>query len=310
MKLDGACAEQLRLELRGTVTAQVPLAPLTRWRIGGPAELLVRPADRDDALHLFALVAQQGWPYCLLGGGSNLLVADAGVAGLVIQLDAVRQLEEPRPACLRLGAGWPLPRLIAETVRRGLAGLEHLAGIPGTVGGAVVMNAGVAAGCFGQRVQRVLVVEEGLARWWSAADCAFAYRDSALGGHRVVLEVELELAPSTSAELAARREAALRHRRQAQRVGWPNAGSVFRNPPGHSAWQLIAACGLRGERCGDAQVSEQHCNFIVNRGTATAAEVLALIRRVQQRVARATGICLEPEIHFLGDFGAMDDANS
>ncbi|MCK9173216.1 MAG: FAD-binding protein, partial [Desulfuromonas thiophila] len=122
MKLDGACAEQLRLELRGTVAAQVPLAPLTRWRIGGPAELLVRPADRDDALHLFALVAQQGWPYCLLGGGSNLLVADAGVAGLVIQLDAVRQLEEPRPACLRLGAGWPLPRLIAETVRRGLAG--------------------------------------------------------------------------------------------------------------------------------------------------------------------------------------------
>ena len=283
---------------RGEVLAEEPLAAHTTWRIGGPAELLAEPADRDDLLLCLGWARSRGIPWRLLGNGSNLLVRDAGVRGLVVRtrraLDGVA-IEGSR---LRAGAGASLPAVANLAAARGLAGLEFAAGIPGTVGGALVMNAGWHEHEIGTLVREVEFLERGgsLATL-SREDCAFGYRRSALRARPgVVLGAVLVLSPGDPAEIRARLDGYAASRRKNQPTELPSCGSVFLKPEGDFAGRLIEAAGLKGARIGDMQVSPKHANFFVNLGRATSADALALIERVEREVESRFGVRLAREV--------------
>ena len=293
--------ETLRSRLKGTVTADELLCRHTTWRVGGPADLFIVPADRAELVTVLRLLAEAGVPWVVIGAGSNLLVRDGGVRGAVLHTGGLRRLTFAEDGRAQAEGGVPMMTLIREAAARGLAGLEALAGIPGTVGGGIVMNAGAA----GQEMADV-VCEMHLAgpqgeEHWGRERLQFAYRRSNLPPDRVLAVATLQLCaavPSTLEEDIRRR---LQQRQSAQRVGVPNAGSVFKNPEGQQAWWLIDAAGLRGAAIGGAQVAEKHTNFIVNRGGASARDILALIDRVRERVLKHSGIELEPEVRIIGD---------
>jgi len=287
-----------------------PLAALTTWKVGGAAQCLVRPRHEEDLHFLSALIQQHNLPWWILGGGSNVLISDQGLPGIVIQLTHWAEIHDLGNQSLSVGGGCSLTQLVAFTVEHGLGGVEELAGIPGSVGGAVAGNAGAADQQIGQRVVDVLV-------WtpqhcpslslWDAAACDFNYRHSALIPAHVAVTVTLQLQSRPVEVLQNRKSEMIQHRRQAHKVGGPNAGSVFRNPAGQQAWRLIDESGLRGARVGQAQVSTQHTNFIVNTGGATADEIYQLIDRVQRTVVRHTGVLLQPEVRLMGTFGEPDE---
>lgn len=294
---------QLTQQLRGDCLAHEPLAPLTSWRVGGAAELLVRPYDLHDLSILHQVLQQHQVPWCVLGGGSNVLVSDHGIAGVVVQMnhfDAIEQLEGQR---LRVGAGCRLNTLVRYATSHGFAGLEAMAGIPGSVGGAVAVNAGAQGQQIGDVVESAQVFDDQGLQRWEQQQFGFAYRTSHIQSHQLVVEVVLRYEAASSLRLCEVALNATQHRAKAHAVGGPNAGSVFKNPPGQQAWRLIDQCGLRGFRCGQAQVSDLHTNFIVNHGGATAEEIRRLIQRVQQTVLEQTGIVLEPEVRMMGAFG-------
>ncbi|MBN2645492.1 MAG: UDP-N-acetylmuramate dehydrogenase [Desulfuromonadaceae bacterium] len=295
--------ELLREVVRGPVRRQVPLASYTSWRVGGPAEILVEPQDEDDAGRLFSVFHEHGWPWRLLGAGTNLLVADRGVREVVVSLSALQGIEPLGPQQVRVGAGLLLSKLVKRCVESGWQGIETLGGIPGTVGGAVTMNAGAGDQTVGGCVLAARVVEQGAVRDWPAQRFDFDYRHSAVTPEQAVLAVDFAFDAAEPAAVAQRHAVALAHRRRAQAVHGANAGSVFKNPSRGSAWKLIDACGLRGVRRGGAQVAPEHANFIVNNGDASAADILGLIRQVQAEVYRRMGILLEPEVRLMGDFG-------
>jgi UDP-N-acetylmuramate dehydrogenase len=272
----------------------------TTWRVGGPADLFLVPADRDDLLAALRLLAAAGFPWLVVGAGSNLLVRDGGIRGAVIQTGGLRRLAFDGTA-VRAEGGVPMMTLIASCAERGLSGIERLAGIPGTVGGAVMMNAGAGGQQLGDVVAEAVLVGAAGEERWSAERLGFVYRRSAVPADRVVVETELQLRESGPEELQAAMRRRLQERRGAQGVGGPNAGSVFKNPPGEAAWRLIDAAGLRGTVEGGAQVAERHANFIVNRGGARAADILALIERVRETVRRTSGVELEPEVRIVGE---------
>ena len=292
--------DKLKRTLRGVVLAAEPLSRHTTWRIGGPADLFVAPADRSDLLAALQLLSAAGIPWFPLGAGSNLLVRDGGFRGAALYTGRMRRLQWREGGEALAEAGVPLMTLIRGAAAMGLRGLEALAGIPGTVGGGAVMNAGAGGQDLAGVVREVILAGSDGEETWSAGECRFAYRASALPADRMVSAVRLRFRPGDGAALEEEIRRRLVHRRSAHGVGGPNAGSVFKNPPGHSAWQLIAASGMRGERRGGAQVSEVHANFIVNRGGATAADVLELIDTVRQAVKRHSGIELEPEVRIIG----------
>lgn len=292
--------EQLKAALLGTVRADEPLARHTSWRVGGPAELFVTPAGRADLAIALRLIEEAGIPWLPLGAGSNLLVRDGGIRGAVLHSGGMQAVHYGAGGAVTAEAGVWLPKLVQETVRRGLGGLEELAGIPGTVGGAAVMNAGAGNSDLAATLQRVHLCSAAGEEIWDKERCAFGYRCSALPDGRMVTTVELQLQPMEPAQLALRLEERLAARRSAQAVGGPNAGSVFKNPPGHKAWQLIDAAGWRGRRLGGAQVAEQHANFIINCGGATARDILGLIDGIRSAVLASSGIELEPEVRIVG----------
>jgi len=293
--------EILRSRLQGKVIADELLCRHTTWRVGGPADLFIVPADRAELVSALQLIAEAGVPWVAIGAGSNLLVRDGGVRGAVLHTGGLRRFAFAENGRVLVEAGVPLMTLIREAAARGLSGFEALAGIPGTVGGGVVMNAGAA----GQEMADV-VVEVHLAglqgeEKWGSERLHFAYRSSNLPPQRVVAAATLQLRAADPACLEVEIRRRLQQRQLAQRVGAPNAGSVFENPPGLQAWRLIDAAGMRGEAIGRAQVAEKHANFIVNRGGAGARDILALIERVRGRVLQHTGIELEPEVRIIGD---------
>jgi UDP-N-acetylmuramate dehydrogenase len=194
-----------------------------------------------------------------------------------------------------------VPELVRICSDRGYSGMEDLAAIPGSVGGAVVMNAGAGSQCFSDVLRRICIVKKGSVYHLEPAQLDFGYRRSGIQADMVVLEAQIHLDYVGIQECRERRRAALQHRKQAQKVGMPNAGSVFRNPPGLSAWKVIDACGLRGFKLGGAQISPQHTNFIINTGTASAADIQALIAHVQRKAYESSGIRLEPEVRFLSE---------
>ncbi|MBN8874400.1 MAG: UDP-N-acetylmuramate dehydrogenase [Rhodospirillales bacterium] len=286
--------------LRGRVQFDAPLAPFTWFRVGGKAEVLVRPADAEDlAQFLHALPSDV--PVHVIGAASNLIVRDGGLPGVTIRLARGFATVVADETGLVAGAG-ALDVTVAEhAAAAALTGLEFLSGIPGTIGGAVAMN----AGAYGGDVAHVLdwaevVTRTGEQRRMSAADLSFAYRHAALPVGAVVLRARLRAQAGAPGQIAARMAEIRANREASQPVRARTGGSTFRNPPGMKAWELIDAAGCRGLTRGGAQVSEKHCNFLINTGTATAADVEGLGEEVRRRVHAATGVTLDWEIRRIG----------
>jgi UDP-N-acetylmuramate dehydrogenase len=296
--------DEIARRVRGPCWPDEPLASRTSIKVGGPAELLVRPADPADLAALLAAVASLGLPLSVLGGGANTLVADAGVAGVVVRLPADFGEERADGERLLLSAGAPMGRLAARGHALGLVGAEFSAGIPGTLGGATAMNAGTRLGEMKQLLTRVELATAAGLGFLPAETLRLAYRHSELPPGSVITRVELQLRRGEVAASRAAMEADLAHRRSTQPLHLPSFGSTFRNPPGRFAGQLIEAVGLKGHRAGGAMFSDLHANFIVNLGTATARDVLGLVRLAQARVAERFGVRLQTEVKLLGRFEA------
>ncbi|WP_419897141.1 UDP-N-acetylmuramate dehydrogenase [Roseomonas sp. USHLN139] len=289
--------------LRGRVQQEAPLAPLTWFRTGGPAELLVRPADVDDLL-LLLRDRPRDLKLTVIGAASNLLVRDGGVRGIVVKL--ARGFSDILVDGEGMIAGAAaLDATVAEhAAAAGLAGLEFLCGIPGAIGGAVAMN----AGAYGAEIKDVLDWAEvatpaGLVRL-TAQELGFTYRHSALPQDGIVVRARFRAVPGEAAAIARTMNAIRAAREESQPVRARTGGSTFKNPEGHKAWALVDAAGCRGLREGDAQVSEKHCNFLLNLGSATAADLESLGETVRARVAAQSGVTLEWEIKRIGEFPA------
>lgn len=297
-EIEAHMATQLSNIIRGSVRSREPLAPWTTMAIGGPAQLLAYPEDTDDLKGCLAFARGHSLAVRVLGKGSNLLVGDEGIDGLVVSLAGSFNHLEIQGTRVLVGAALPLAVLVTRTIRLGLSGLEELVGIPGTVGGALAMNAGAGGAAIGQRVEKVrLVGLDGEETCLDRLALNFRYRGSVLQDQPLIAtRAELRLDRGSPASLAARARELMARRRRTQPLDRPNAGSIFRNPPGSAAGLLIERTGLKGARAGAAQVSEKHANFIVNLGGARAADVLALMARVYATVAREFSIHLEPEI--------------
>lgn len=293
--------EALHSVMRGVVRAGEPLAKHTTMRIGGPARLFALPAREEDVARCLAWAKEAGQPWCVIGLGSNLLCPDDGFPGVVISLEDACVGWSLTEASLHVGAGTHLVPLINEAARRGLAGLEGVAGVPGTVGGALTMNAGTPSGDIAAVVRHVRVLAPGgEVEVWDRAQMGFAYRSSRLQqGRWVALGAELALRPADPGGLLRDLRERAMQRRRTQPLELPNAGSIWRNPPGDHAGRLVEAAGCRGWRVGDAQVSPRHGNFIVNLGHAQARDVIALMAAVRAEVAGRFGVHLHPELRWL-----------
>lgn len=287
----------------GEVYPNEPLARHTTYRIGGPARFFVQ-VDSIGALgSLLEVCERSGAAWYVVGKGSNLLVADEGFSGVVITLGRDFRMfnydEDAR--IVSAGGGCSLSALIREMFRCSLGGLEFAAGTPGTVGGALRMNAGSRQEWIGSRVRSVTTVRpcEGLRRY-GADQLLWDYRRSSIPADEVVVECELSVKPVDPFCIRGKMEASLSRRSKTQPLSLPSCGSVFRNPDGASAAQLIESCGLKGCRVGGAEVSSVHANFIVNADGATAYDVIRLIKQIQTKVHEVHGIDLQPEVRFLG----------
>ena len=277
------------------------LANQSWFRVGGPADVLFKPKDIDDLCH-FLKNRPQNVPVTILGAASNVLIRDGGIAGIVIRLSAgfadITRFED----CLEIGAA-ALDRTVAmQAADWGLTGFEFLVGVPGSIGGAVKMN----AGCYGREIKDVLVWADivnldGQIQRLSAAELEFSYRHSNLDATQIVVRVCLRGVAGDSAPIHQRLQQLLAERESSQPVKGRTGGSTFKNPSPDSAWQLIDTAGCRGLQIGGAQVSEKHCNFLLNLGQATAAELEQLGETVRQRVERQTGKKLQWEIIRLGE---------
>jgi UDP-N-acetylmuramate dehydrogenase len=288
-------------KVRGKLTANAPLAPLVWFKSGGNAQWLFEPADEADLTQFLAGLGPDV-PVMALGLGSNLIVRDGGVAGVVVRLGkAFAKTERVDDGTLRCGGG-ASGILVSSTARdAGIAGLEFLRGIPGTVGGFVRMN----GGAYGREVKDVLVsariaTRSGKIEEWPLEKLGYTYRHSEIPAGAIVVEATLRGTPGRPDAIGAEMDAIARAREESQPLRSRTGGSTFKNPPGHKAWALIDAAGCRGLQLGDAQVSEKHCNFLLNLGNATSADIEALGEEVRRRVAAKTNISLEWEIQRVG----------
>ena len=286
------------------IRQQEPMSEHTTFRVGGPAEVFVTADDRQQLEKVIRYLNLTGWPFFLLGNGSNLLVGDKGYRGVVIRLG--REFEQIRTEGNRLtcGAAVSLAKAAKTAMESGLAGLEFASGIPGSVGGGVRMNAGAYGGELGALVESVVVMaKDGSLMELDNDTMEFSYRRSVLKDRPyVVLEVTMRLSDGNREEILARMNDLAAKRKQKQPLEYASAGSTFKRPEGYFAGKLIMDAGLRGARIGGARVSDKHCGFIINDGTATAADIAELIAEVSERVKERFGVSLEPEVIFLGDF--------
>jgi len=279
----------------------VPLGPLTTYRVGGPAAVFVEVATEDDLAAVAAAVQASGLPVLVVGRGSNLLVADAGFAGIALTLGEAFAQIDVAGTTVRAGGAAALPVLARRTAALGLTGLEWAVGVPGSVGGGVRMNAGGHGSDMAATLvsARLYDLHAGRAADRDAARLDLGYRHSAVAPHQVVVEAEFALAPGDRAACEAEVAEIVRWRRQHQ-PGGSNAGSVFANPPGDAAGRLIEAAGLKGRREGSAFVSPKHANFFQVDEGGSADDVRTLMVTVRERVAEATGVTLRTEVHLVG----------
>ncbi|HEX2634539.1 MAG TPA: UDP-N-acetylmuramate dehydrogenase [Bradyrhizobium sp.] len=288
-------------ELRGRLLANQSLAELTWFRVGGPAQVLFTPSDEDDLAYFLAHLPGE-LPVHVVGVGSNLIVRDGGISGAVIRLSPRGFGETGAQGNVVSAGAAALDKRVAETaVAANLSGLEFLFGIPGTIGGALRMN----AGANGTETKDVLIEAVGIGRdgkkhAFSNADMEFTYRNSGVDAAMIFTSARFRGQVATAAEIRARMNEVQNHRETAQPIREKTGGSTFKNPPGQSAWKLIDAAGCRGLRLGGAQVSEMHCNFLINTGSSTARDIECLGETVRKRVKDHSGIELQWEIKRIG----------
>lgn len=288
----------------------------TSFQIGGEADLFVEPESEEQLSACLAAASELGVPVTCLGGGTNVLVADDGVRGMVVRLGkafaTIRYVaEDETGADLEVGAAARFIRVAKDTVSRGYAGLEFAAGIPGWIGGAAQMNAGAFGGEISQSLTSMTMATlDGKIVKKAREQLQFSYRKLALDSPAVITSLSFRLRRSSVGRLQQDVARVQEKRRRNQPAGYPNAGSIFKNPPGEYAGRLIEKVGLKGTRRGDAQVSAEHANFIVNLGAATAADVRGLMELVQEEVWSRCGVWLEPEVRFLGEFGQAHEAGA
>ena len=294
-----------RLEaLRGRLQADADMSRLTWFRVGGPADLLFQPADEEDLAH-FLKILPQDVPVMVVGVGSNLLVRDGGIEGVVIRLSAkgfgsVERIGETR---LRAGAAVLDKKLAAEALAAGLGGFAFYHGIPGGIGGALRMNAGANGTETTDRLVEVTAIDrKGERHVLSHRDMGYTYRHSAAADDLIFTSAVFEGIPSPEMQIQSEMDQVQHHRETVQPVKEKTGGSTFKNPEGHSAWKMVDAAGLRGFRVGGAQMSEMHCNFMINTGDATAHDLETLGETVRERVFAQSGVLLDWEIKRIGRF--------
>jgi UDP-N-acetylmuramate dehydrogenase len=293
--------QRLKELVAGDIRCDEPMRRHTTLRIGGPAALYVSCRTISDLSAALNYAVENGIDRRVIGKGSNILFADAGFEGIILVLaDEFKRFSYPEEGVLVAGGGVNLGRLVNDAFGKSLSGLEFGIGIPGTVGGAVFMNAGIKTAWAGQSVSAVTVLRPGtgLVRYL-ASDLPWYYRCAGIPSDEVIVEVSFNVRAEPEALLHARMEAALTRRKKSQPDGH-SAGSVFRNPDGYAAGRLIEEAGLKGHRIGGAQISPKHANFIMNVDEATAADVVALIVLAHDRVKEIHGIELQPEVRFFG----------
>ncbi len=298
--------DRIGRHVRGEVRLAEPLAPWTSVKVGGPAELWIRPASTAALVELLRLAREEAAPVTILGGGANTLVGDGGVPGVTLRLtsDLFPEVVERigGEARVTLGGGAAIGRLLQQMKAQKLVGAEFLAGIPGTIGGAVAMNAGTKAGeCLSILDAVELATADGVG-WVQKRELRFQYRCTELPEGAVVTRARFLLREGDVAASQAQMEADLSHRKRTQPLSQPNFGSVFQNPPGDFAGRLIEKVGLKGHRIGAAQISPLHANWIVNLGGAKALEVVQLMELAQARVFEEFGVRLVPEVKKVGSF--------
>lgn len=284
----------------------ISLKDKSTFRIGGDARYYAEPQGQPDIMTAISFAQQKQLPIFVLGKGSNVLVSDAGWPGLVVNLSSGFSKINWNADCVQAESGALLNTLINQVIDKGFSGMEELAGIPGTVGGAVIMNAGAFNTTLSDTLQSVCIYDciQNRIIEYDAGDMDFGYRTSRLKGKEtVVLSALFKFSKRCPKQtLHSLRQEILHKRKLKQPLEYPNCGSVFKRPPGGYAGTLIEKCGLKGLRVGDVEVSTKHANFIVNRGEGTAADVRKLIKRIQVAVFDSFGVILEPEVIFIGDY--------
>jgi UDP-N-acetylmuramate dehydrogenase len=301
--------KELSTVVKGKILYQVPLSRYTSLHVGGIADIMMYPANLTELQKVICLCRTENVPYFILGRGSNLVIRDGGIRGIVIKLSRsfkkIKIVKEfGNHVGLLVEAGVSLSRLLTYSVSRGLSGMEFTSGIPGSLGGALAMN----AGAQGREMKDItealtLLTPQAALREKKRAALRFDYRTLRLLRGTIIINASIRLKKHSTTALLKTIEKSTSWRRQRQPLNLPSAGSVFKNPPGKSAGQLVEQVGLKGLVVGKAQISEKHANFIVNRGGATASDVLSLMEIMQNRVYQETGIQLEKEVHVVGENG-------
>lgn len=289
------------LIIRGTVLQDEPMSRHTSLKVGGPADYFAIPADTDDLAELLRQLHQQHIPWFTIGSGYNLLVRDKGIRGAVISLERCNGIEQISPTQIRAASGAENLAVVRFAQERGLGGVGFISGIPGTIGGALRMNAGAYGKGILDYVATLTLFRNGMAVELARDDIRYSYRHLELASGDIILGATLQLTETDPAitEQEIRQDFDLR--RQKHAVGFPSAGSFFKNPTGETAWRLIDQAEMRGTHVGGAQVSEVHSNFLINRGGATAADFIALAALVKERVFACCGVQLEEEVRIVGE---------
>ncbi|MDQ7797974.1 MAG: UDP-N-acetylmuramate dehydrogenase [Candidatus Edwardsbacteria bacterium] len=302
MKIPANILKQLAARAKGQCRFSEPMSRHTSFRIGGPADLLVVPADEADLQNLLAGIYRSGVPCLVLGNGTNLLVLDGGIRGVVIKMTAGFRQAERKENTLKVGAGYALPRLVEGSAEMSLAGLEWGVGIPGSVGGALVMNAGAYGGQMSDIVKKVWgCTRSGDRLTLRAGQINFGYRHSEYPEGYVITGAELEMLEGRKNRIKSAMKQWMEKRQRNQPLSLPSAGCIFKNPVNDSARRLIGVAGLRGRKIGGAKVSSKHANFIVNHGGARASDVLKLIEIIRERTYKTIGVELTPEVKTVGE---------
>lgn len=293
---------ELGHKLKNGIRYSEPMSQYTSWQVGGPAEYFVCPVDQEELVQIIRFSNQYALPLFVFGNGTNLLVLDSGIKGLTVRIGPdfsyINYLDEKITV---VGAGTPMTVMAKKAVEKGFGGLEFAAGIPGSLGGAVIMNAGAFGSNIGSRVESVKIVSyNGDISSISEDKLVFGYRTSNLTDRGIIIEVNLKVVRGVPSELKKSMEYYLDQRRK-RHPNLPSAGSVFRNMPDQPAGVIIEKAGCKGKKIGGAEVSRQHANFIVNTGTATASDILKLMTAVQMEVRKRYQIELTPEVKVVGE---------
>ncbi|MCD7778004.1 MAG: UDP-N-acetylmuramate dehydrogenase [Clostridiales bacterium] len=298
-----AAFDELKNVFKDRVTAFEPMSLHTSFRVGGPADIFIKPVTMDEVLISIAVFKEFNLPYIIIGKGSNILVGDNGIRGGVVQLSALYSELKTEGSNVKAAAGASLGSVASLCLDNSLTGFEFASGIPGSVGGAVIMNAGAYGGEIKDIVSSVKVLKNGEIHTITNEECGFRYRGSrVMDENMLVLEAEFNLQEGDYEEISAKMKELTKKRNEKQPMEYPSAGSTFKRPEGYFAGKLIEDSGLKGYFVGGAQVSEKHCGFVINKGNATAKDIADLIKHIQDTVKDKFGVDLEPEVRFVGEF--------